>query len=239
MKPYQSLNYFELLEVPHTATTEEILDAHRRQQEMYAPDSVALYVLEDTTQVEELRKLLTEAMEFLSDADLRAEYHQQLGLPPPGARPEAPVQPPASRAEALPPPRPAPPPPAPVQVEEAPKAGRESSIPGDEGVSAPAVRVRESRISRVEFSPDAEFNGELLRRIRESRGVSLQAMVDRTRISTRHLESIEADRYKLLPASVYLRGMLMSVARELGLDPARVARSYMDLAARASGPSSP
>ena len=30
-----------------------------------------------------------------------------------------------------------------------------------------------------------------------------------------------------LPANVYLRGILMSVARELGLDGLRVARSYL------------
>ena len=33
-----------------------------------------------------------------------------------------------------------------------------------------------------------------------------------------------------IPAPVYLRGMLMSMARELGLDPLRVSRSYMALA---------
>jgi cytoskeletal protein RodZ len=54
-------------------------------------------------------------------------------------------------------------------------------------------------------------------------------LADRTRISSRHVENIEADRYDGLPAAVYLRGMLMSIARELGLDPLRVSRSYMTL----------
>jgi cytoskeletal protein RodZ len=54
---------------------------------------------------------------------------------------------------------------------------------------------------------------------------------ERTRISVRHLENVEADRYDALPATVYLRGMVMNLARELKLDPIRVARSYLALVA--------
>ena len=97
-----------------------------------------------------------------------------------------------------------------------------------------AVKARDSRTrlkTVVDISSDAEFNGELLRRVREGRNISLQMLADRTRISSRHVENIEADRYDSLPAGVYLRGMLMSIARELGLDPLRVSRSYMGLVA--------
>ena len=63
------------------------------------------------------------------------------------------------------------------------------------------------------------------------RGLSLQQLADRTRISARHLENMEADRYDALPAAVYLRGILMNLARELGLDPLRVSKSYLALVA--------
>jgi hypothetical protein len=90
---------------------------------------------------------------------------------------------------------------------------------------------REEQRPRVpEIPPDAEFNGELLRRVRESRGLTLRVLADRTKIGTRHLENVEADRYDALPTSVYLRGILMSLARELGLDPLRVSKSYLALA---------
>ena len=107
-------------------------------------------------------------------------------------------------------------------------------------VSARARVVRESstpepRPAPMQISPDAEFNGELLRRVREARGFSLQQVADRTRISSRHLENVEADRYDDLPAPVYLRGILMNLARELGLDPLRVSRSYLALASEKSG----
>jgi cytoskeletal protein RodZ len=100
-----------------------------------------------------------------------------------------------------------------------------------------AARVREpqARPRTPEIPPDAEFNGELLRRVREARGQSLQQVADRTRITRSHLENVEADRYAALPPPVYLRGILMNLARELGLDPLRVSRSYLTLASEKSG----
>jgi hypothetical protein len=74
----------------------------------------------------------------------------------------------------------------------------------------------------------AAWSGEMLRRVRESRGLTIPALADRTRITRHHLENIEQDRFKALPAAVYLRGILMSLARELRLDGQKVARSYLD-----------
>jgi predicted transcriptional regulator len=93
-----------------------------------------------------------------------------------------------------------------------------------------ASRVREPRVKPVEPGADAEFNGELLRQVRESKGMSIHTLAERTRIAQRHIENVEADRYDALPAAVYLRGILMNVARELALDPIRVAKSYLALA---------
>ncbi|MHA7630240.1 helix-turn-helix domain-containing protein [Corallococcus sp. M7] len=92
-----------------------------------------------------------------------------------------------------------------------------------------AAKVREARPRGVDIPSDAEFNGELLRRVREARGLTIQQLADRTRISVRHLENVEADRYTALPTTVYLRGILMNLARELGLDPLRVSKSYLAL----------
>jgi cytoskeletal protein RodZ len=85
---------------------------------------------------------------------------------------------------------------------------------------------------KLDIPSDAEFTGELLRRVRESRGYSLHQLAERTRISKHHLENVEADHYEDLPAPVYLRGILMNLARELGLDPLRVSRSYLHLASK-------
>jgi len=84
-----------------------------------------------------------------------------------------------------------------------------------------------------EIPPNAAFNGELLRRVREAKGLSLRDLAERTKVSTTHLDNIEADRYEELPAAVYLRGFLMLIARELKLDPLKVSKSYIDQAAKA------
>jgi hypothetical protein len=85
----------------------------------------------------------------------------------------------------------------------------------------------------TDVAPDTVFTGEVLRRVRESRGLSLRELSDRIRIGVSHLENIEADQYRSLPVTVYLRGFLMSLARELKLDPLKVSKSYLDLVANA------
>jgi cytoskeletal protein RodZ len=66
-----------------------------------------------------------------------------------------------------------------------------------------------------------------LRRVRESRGIALREIALVSKIGLRFLEYIEEDRYRQLPATVYLRGFLHEYARALGLDPKRVADAYM------------
>ena len=118
------------------------------------------------------------------------------------------------------------------EIEGAPSIGEQEAIATAEAAMANvAARAREvPRPKSLEIPADAEFSGELLRRVRESRGLTVQQIADRTRISARHLENIEADRYTALPAAVYLRGILMNLARELGLDQGRVSKSYLALA---------
>jgi hypothetical protein len=107
-------------------------------------------------------------------------------------------------------------------------------------VSQIAQATREARASAprpkpIDLPPDAEFNGELLRKVRTAAGLSLQQVSERTRISVRHIENIEADRYSSLPAPVYLRGILMNIARELGLDGLKVSKTYLALVEAAKG----
>jgi cytoskeletal protein RodZ len=83
------------------------------------------------------------------------------------------------------------------------------------------------------------WSGEVLRKLREARGISLQQISDRTKVTRHHIENIEADRFELLPASVYLRGILLSIARELRLDGQKVARSYLERVAAACASTSP
>jgi hypothetical protein len=362
---------YEVLDLHPRATAEEVREAHARAQEMYGPDSMAVYALVDESQIEALRARLAEAAEVLLDPARRAGYDRSLGLVPtatlwaeddedeelgsagapgPGApSPEpvltpvpapppevvsapvarediprqrtlpleisekpirimaaAPEAPPAEGGSTLDAPEPI------VQREPAPLLANDwaaavpttPSAPASDGAVAPpperrspgrglppplprsssfglrarlqrggggsrpsvpsmsaatsgpptqngppelpaaaqashlnetdpelAARPRDSR-PRLDIPPDAEFNGELLRQVREAYGLSLQQVAERTRITRIHLENVEADRYDHLPATVYLRGILVNLARELRLDPARVSKSYLLAASR-------
>lgn len=409
MKPFQLQSYYELLEVPVSASTEQIRRSYERLLSMYADDQVALYGLVDSASAGQLRTKLREAMEVLTDDELRAIYDDELGLPPrsrvrdedeesssaqlamnelltgadralqsthpyvpfsyvsgpapsnvpppavvappvpvlpdatptpppppavtssaldappppppPVVAPIEPVPPPPSSVppppssvprpaesapppvvaapeppaplppapSSAPPPPPAvaapeppaplpPPPPSAPQVVAAPQPSAPSPPPSAPVLSlqpsgpasfpparpspdqAPqlaessAIAVAETQLAKVshtvaqreakasaprpkppDLPPDAEFNGELLRKIRTGMGISIAQIAEKTRVASRHLEAVEADRYAALPAPVYLRGILMSLARELGLDGLRVAKSYLSLVEKAKG----
>jgi cytoskeletal protein RodZ len=79
----------------------------------------------------------------------------------------------------------------------------------------------------------AAWTGDALRRVREARGITVPQIAERTKVTRYHVENIEAERFSALPAPVYLRGILLSLARELRLDGQKVARAYLDRAAAA------
>jgi hypothetical protein len=90
------------------------------------------------------------------------------------------------------------------------------------------------------FVPEGTtWTGEVLRKIREARGISVQQIAERTKVGRYHIEHVEEDHYHQLPAAVYLRGILLSIARELRLDGQKVARSYLERMAAAGPPPPP
>jgi flagellar biosynthesis protein FlhG len=85
----------------------------------------------------------------------------------------------------------------------------------------------EERPPMPELDPDTEFTGPLLQRIRESRGIDLREIAERTKIGMPYLAAIEAENFDKLPAVVYVRGFLDQYVRLLGLDPERVLDTYL------------
>ena len=83
------------------------------------------------------------------------------------------------------------------------------------------------------LTAETEYSGELLKRVRESRGIELADIAQRTKIGITHLRSIEAERWEALPAPVYLRGFVVELARYLRLDGGQVVRTYLDRYRRA------
>lgn len=78
-----------------------------------------------------------------------------------------------------------------------------------------------------EASLTDQMTGNVLKQIRERRGISIQEIADRTRINITYLYFIEEDNFKSFPAEVYLRSYLAQYARILHLDAKGLVEGYM------------
>lgn len=70
--------------------------------------------------------------------------------------------------------------------------------------------------------------GAFLRRERELRQISLEELVQQTRVPLRMLQRIEEDRFDDLPGDVFARGFLRSYARALGLPAEQVLARFAE-----------
>ncbi len=119
-----------------------------------------------------------------------------------------------------------------------PEASEDSSTRRRElqKASAPAGQGRTSLSTyklddtfEAEISAATEFDGGFIQRVRLYKNISIDKMSDSTRISRPYLMAVETNNYKSLPAAVFVRGFVVQVARQLGLDDTKVASSYMKL----------
>lgn len=69
--------------------------------------------------------------------------------------------------------------------------------------------------------------GPWLKRQRELRGVALRDIADDTKISLRYLEALEANRFDVLPAQVFVKGFLRQYSRFVGLDDDEVVNAFL------------
>lgn len=203
MKPLAEQDHYEALDVPRSATRDEIDRAYQLARVTYADDSLAGYSVFEEGEAPLLRDRLELAYRTLADAEARRAYDAELEQEsrrnpqePEPARVAAPVVP---------------------------------ALPESFGVAMlppPTVLVNELRGEDPE-EDDAEYDGERLQRVRTRRGIELDEIAGVTKVNPTYLRFIEEERFDDLPAAVYVRGFLKCYARCIGLDPDRVAQSYM------------
>jgi cytoskeleton protein RodZ len=68
--------------------------------------------------------------------------------------------------------------------------------------------------------------GERLRREREMRGITLNEIAESTKISRRHLESLEKEDFESLPGGIFNKGFVRAYARYLGIDEEQAVADY-------------
>lgn len=228
MKRLVDQSYYELLEISRSASAEEVERAYERAKALYGAGSLVAYTLLAPDDAEVLSRRIEEARAVLLEPQARAVYDARL---PPESPEQRPSRPAAVQADA-----PVSFPPAPTGPSAA-VAAAVAALKGPPQAVAqqppPAPEEIPCTVSPPEGGP---WTGELLRRARESCGLSVVQVSERTRVSRRHIDNIEMERFQDLPAPVYLRGFLVSIARELHLDGQKVARTYLDRAASAQKP---
>ncbi|MFT3692217.1 MAG: helix-turn-helix domain-containing protein [Kofleriaceae bacterium] len=192
-------SHYELLEVPPTASFEDIRRANRRIRDVYGAESIAVSGLYDPASLEAVHRRLDLAYTTLMDAAKRKDYDNELfpdGVP-------MPISQPTPHAESSAP---------------TPRPTQKSEDPASVAARPPMP----------EITPRTEFSGALLRQIREAVGVELREIAERSKIGMAYLQALEAEVFGKLPAPVYVRGFLAEYARALGLDPERVKQTYLD-----------
>ena len=68
--------------------------------------------------------------------------------------------------------------------------------------------------------------GQALREEREARNISIEEIASATKIVSRYLEALEADRLDQMPGGFFIRGIIRTYAKSVGLDPEEVVNRY-------------
>jgi curved DNA-binding protein CbpA len=220
VKDLANQSHYEVLELTPGCAADEVEPAYRRALSQLGPNALATYALAAPSETQALQQRLEEAFAVLSEPSSRKAYDRSLAEPSAtGDDASAPKPEPTSNGAA-----------GPTTASTA-EAAKEAATPSESADTARPVHKTEA-----DLAPDAPVTGEALRRVREAQGLSLKDLAAKTKIGHWHLDNIEREKYSALPALVYLRGFLGSLARELKLDPVRVARSYLEQMAKTHPP---
>lgn len=79
------------------------------------------------------------------------------------------------------------------------------------------------------------YDGRLLAAVRQARGLTMEAVADATKISTRYVQALETNAFDRLPSAIFVRGYLKEIARVLELEPEALTEGYIGLYQRQRG----
>jgi flagellar biosynthesis protein FlhG len=212
-----TLTPYEILDVDPRATVAEIKRALQIALKAYGADHMATYGLFTEAQREEILNRVHEAYNVLVDPERRRQFDEELHTK--GRYP-------SQRAVET------------QEPEGAPAPAQRHRAPDVQQVEAPEVREERERLVRellTSAEERGEWSGALLRQLREIRGLSLDDIAQRTKISRGHLKSIEEDSFDFLPPDVYVKGFILQLAKVIGLDAERITPRLMEHVRRKRG----
>ena len=254
MRDFREQNYYELLDVKPHASAQELERSYQRARRYFSGESVATYALFQPDELTLLRRRIEEAYRVLSDPERRRRYDREIfGREDDDERPvpveeaqaalfepvrdvvpeEEVEEPPEVIAEEL----------VEEEISEPPQEvdSIEDRIISDEGDPAEPAAPSPPPLPTAADTPpepqlptmppiseDTEYTGDLLRQVREARGLTLEHMANTTKIAIYYLRDLESETYEDLPAKVYVKGYLKQIARLLKLESEPLVKSYID-----------
>jgi hypothetical protein len=213
-------DYYQVLEVEYDASPEEIQSAYEDAREIYSHEALVSVSILTEPERRKTYERIAEAYQTLIAEESRRLYDESLGIP---CRSPARARLTVERRET---PLILTSPLNPLDTEALEEA--EGTLP--ESVPeppAPERRSIEPRRNPMQLGMTEEATGEFLRRAREALGLDLSAISEETKIGGSMLEYIEMERLDRLPAPIYLKNFTLQIARCLGLDEEKVARTYL------------
>lgn len=203
MSNWQSQNYYEILEIRPSAAEHEIHEAYQRAKATYSVDSPALYTMFTPQEAQALNRLIEEAYSVLGNQRLRHAYDSKLQTGEISTK----------KAE--------------EKNRSVAKASQLATESGFGKTKFGTYKINDD--FEREILATSEFEGSMLRRVREYKEITIDQIAEFTRISRTHLDSIEANDYTTLPAPVFVRGFLAQLCKLLGLEENKVTRTYLKL----------
>ena len=204
--------FYELLEIRSDATPEQIRDAYLRIKATYGKDNVALYSLVDGEDSKEALARLEEAYAVLSHPDKRRDYDQLHGV----WKTETWATQPQSKI---------------VSIDRVPPMEENAS---EQLLVAPSTDLSPHSQAQAGYDPiqieierEIEWSGAFLKRVRETKKISIEEMSNVTRVSKTYLQALEDENYGKLPAAVFIRGFITQIAKTLKIPHEKVVAAYM------------
>lgn len=201
----EPLSYYDILELTADATPQEIRSAYLRLKASYGKDNVANYSVYTREETDQMLQKIEESYLILSNPERRKAYdlsHQgHSSVTSTSDHSHS-----SFRAE----------------------TPSETPVPTTTATVMPAYTDSFFTSNDDAFAGEQDWSGATLKRVRESRRISIEDLADYTRISKNYLLALEEENYQKLPAVVYVRGFLQQVSKRLKLPTDQVVQKYIE-----------
>ena len=194
-------NYYEILELNTNAAQHEITTAYERARLTYSGDNPAIYTIFSDQEARDLLNLIEEAYAILGNKTLRNIYDQRL-LGQKSLNHD-------------------------LSYDSILQASKQLFPEGKAETKKSSYSIDED-FEKI-IAEQQEWSGEFLKKCREYKGISVEKMSLVTKVNSFYIQAIEEMNPGSLPATVFVRGYVIQMAKELGLKEKTVADSYMKL----------